>query len=38
MLGKLGTLVVVASAITLALVTSASASQTQLSGEAVLVD
>ena len=38
MLGKLGTLVVVASAITLALVTPASASQTQLSGEAVLID
>ena len=38
MLGKLGTLVVVASAITLGLVTPASASQTQVSGEQVLVD
>ena len=38
MLGKLGTLVVVATAITLALVAPASASQTQVSGEQVLVD
>ena len=38
MLGKLGSLVVVASAIALALVLPASASQTQVSGEQVLVD